>query len=590
MHPRIEGLDWSLQLILFVYIVGPAVSLLWSALSDQSSAGIGFLVDRRLGFSTEDERFEEHWQELSSFVSELFQGACGEESTTPKTSGRVSLGAADTSGRPPAKRWEEVSGDLGPAADRPDAENGTSQGEPGAAGSAVPSASAAASSSSPYAPGRQSSSFQEEQPTPASSSRPGRQRSSWSQVEEMIARLVDPVSGKVRVYREILSCVEDEEVLAVYPEKLVVPLVAKVKIFLTCGLEYLLHWRRQRREGAIILTNKRLIHISSHYAQYKRSVKIDMYTLGSTVKFVGLTPPRFQCCARPQGLLSVSSRIGNFDIHLLQMKRLRDAAQRLWQGFVLLQDAESVTLVELDDWASGIESGVEVEEDPDPNASFEDRQAVEEARFEAAALWGDDDDGCQAEEEPAAYASDVEQGAAAASAQVVTLNVNRAEQWGMVLADGERTLWGPVLFEEEVMRAFCPTRRGSIRNRKRPAALVTITDRRLVVIQYRSVGPMCCGGVLHRSPADCISTIPLKCILGFSVEETFSLQRAMIVKMLGKLCCRVLPLNADPPCNFEEDKVLELRRWLGNVALFFSVEKSNPKKPLMELWRCSRGL
>eukprot|EP00434_Breviolum_minutum_P045861 symbB.v1.2.041211.t1/scaffold7929.1/size8630/1 len=95
------------------------------------------------------------------------------------------------------------------------------------------------------------------------------------------------------------------------------------------------------------------------------------------------------------------------------------------------------------------------------------------------------------------------------------------------------------------------------------------------------------------------------------------MQRAMIVKLMAKACCRpmsesflcvkvlsnaalgkvyldalsVLPLFADPPCNFEEDKVLELRRWLGNVALFFSgASEKVSQRPVLELWRSERGL
>lgn len=71
-----------------------------------------------------------------------------------------------------------------------------------------------------------------------------RRAPSWQQVEEMISHLIDPITGKVRgalgwrqtpvlclltdvnssyaptgVYRDVLSFLPDEEVLAVYPEK-----------------------------------------------------------------------------------------------------------------------------------------------------------------------------------------------------------------------------------------------------------------------------------------------------------------------------------------------------------------------------------
>jgi len=425
----------------------------------------------------------------------------------------------------------------------------------------------------------------------------------------MIAHLIDPISGKVRVYRDVLSFLPDEEVLAVYPEKIVIPLVSKVKIVITCGLEYYCHWRRQRREGAIILTNKRLIHVASHFSWYRKSLKVDMYTVGESVRYVGLRPPRWQCCARPSGELSVATRLGTFEVRLLQMKRLRDCAQRMWQGFAALQDTQSVSALELDDWASVAE---ELPEDLETTSQDgDDKLLVQEARAEAGALWGDDiaEDIVQ-EEVPE------DQENPSPPEGIVHFSATRAELWGLVLAPDERALWGPCLFEEEVMRAWCPHCRGA-RNRRRPSTLVTITDRRLVVIQYRSVGPLCCGGIFHRAPVDNVSIVPLKNILGFSIEENFSMQQSVVARKLARVFCRpisesslkvkvlsngglgkvyldalsvrqrALPLFLNPPCNFEEDKVLELRRWLGNVALFFAEGKVS--KPVLELWRCERG-
>eukprot|EP00931_Biecheleriopsis_adriatica_P102574 TRINITY_DN77522_c0_g1_i1.p1 TRINITY_DN77522_c0_g1~~TRINITY_DN77522_c0_g1_i1.p1 ORF type:complete len:993 (+),score=166.14 TRINITY_DN77522_c0_g1_i1:61-3039(+) len=600
----IEAIDWSLQLLLFVYVVGPTASFLWKTLSEQSGAGIGFVVDRRLGASTEDERFDDHWLELASFISDLFEGACKEDPKPAEgdSEPRRSLGAAIDGVR--VRRWEEVPGDVLPdAAQTASPEQGSD---------------AAHSNNAPAQPNAR-----HDEASGASASQSARllPKPSWSQVEEMISHLIDPTSGKVRVYRSVLSFLEDEEVLAVYPEKIILPLAAKVKIVFTCGLEYYLHWRRQRREGAIILTNKRLIHVSVHFSRYNKTMKVDMYTLGQSVKYVGLTPPRWQACSRPKGTMAIATRLGTFEISLLQMKRLRDSAQRLWQGLVSLQDTVSVSAVELSDWVTVLTdaTGTEGPEDGDPELVVEavqerkegEEEEEEEARREADALWGDDI-GDDTGNSPGEEASPADNNG------VLAFSANRAEKWGLVLAPGERPLWGPCLFEEEVMRACCPQRHAR-RNRKKLSALVTFTDRRFIVIQYRSVGPLCCGGVCHRSPVDSVCAVPLKCVLGFTVQETFSLQQSMIVRKLSRICCRplsestlvikvlsnaglgkvyleslsvrqrVLPINAEPACNFEEDKVIELRRWLGNIALFFTATPESQSKPAIELWRCDRG-
>lgn len=449
-----------------------------------------------------------------------------------------------------------------------------------------------------------------------------RRRPSWQQVEEMISHLIDPLSGKVRVYRDVLSFLDDEDVLAVYPEKIIIPIVSKVKIVITCGLEYYLHWRRQRRDGVIILTNMRLIHISTHFSRFKKTLKVDMYAVGKSVRFVGLVPARWQCCARPAGDLALATRLGTIEMRLLQMKRLRDCAQRLWQGCAALQDTQSVQALELDDWASVLDE--DVPEEPGSPQDAAEKDLLEQARHEADNLWGDNSLegptslGDEEEGLPSLAASPAPQGEQQDEG-ILRFSATRAEKWGLVLAPEERLLWGPCLFEEEVFRAWFPHRRGA-RNLRRPSTLATITDRRLIVIQYRSVGPLCCGGVCHRAPVDSVSIIPLKNILGFCVEEHFSLQQAMLARLLSRVCCRplsessltvkvlsnaglgkvylgamsvkqrVLPLHADPACNFEEDKVLELRRWLGNVALFFSdTSNKDPSRPLLELWRCERG-
>eukprot|EP00913_Durusdinium_trenchii_P026579 g24935.t1 len=548
----IEAFDWSLQLLLFIWVVGPTAFFLWKKLSDQSSAGLGFVVDRRLGASTEDEKFEEHWKELSSFVADLFQGACGEDETegAPGCMPRQSLGAADAQ-RPKAKRWEEVLGDLPPEVPTEGGDGATRTARSTAEDEEAPKADsgpagayqgqAASSSSSPYEP-------------KATSRR--RRAPSWQQ--EMISHLIDPITGKVHVYRDVLSFLPDEEVLAVYPEKIVMPLVSKVKIVITCGLDYYLHWRRQRREGAIILTDKRLIHVVTHFSRYRKSLKVDMYAVGKSVRYVGLQPPRWQCCARPAGDLAVATRLGTMEVKLLQMKRLRDSGPAWQQKRRSSSKTYSISRVKslrIAKWWNR------------PRKKLEHFGGLADATEQVPPTLPEDEG-------------------------IVRFSATRAELWGLVMAPGEKTLWGPCLFEEEVFRALC-ARRGPRNNRRRPSALVTITDRRLIVIQYRTD----------------------------IAVETFSMQRAMIARLMAKACCRamsesvltvkvlsnaglgkvyldslsvrqrVLPLFADSPCNFEEDKVVELRRWLGNVALFFSgTSEKVSQRPVLELWRCERGL
>lgn len=551
----IEAMDWSLQILLFFYVIGPAASFLWSTLSEQSSAGIGFVVDRRAGTFTEDERFEEHWQEVADFLARLFEGAA--------------VGCRD-----------------------------------GGGGGGVADAATQAAGG-----------WRETPPPP-----PG-ERAGWSRVEETTASLIEPVSGRVHVDRGVLSFLASERVLAVYPEKVILSIVVWVKIVLTCGLEYLCHWRRQRREGAIILTDRRLLQVSAQSSTYRRSLKVDMYAVGPSVKYVGMAPPRRLRCGAPQGRVAIATRCGLLEVTLLRMWRLRARAQQLWQSVGLLQDAPSVALLEFNDFASVLEGP-----DPAPAEPAPGDEAEEEARQEAVAIWdggaGDVDEAFFRPSTAAASAGpDEERGGELA------LGYGKAQRWGLSLAEGERVLWGPCLFEQEVMRPWCCSRRSSARRRRRPSALVAITDRRLVVLQFRSLGPLGCGGVCNRVLVTSVAVVPLRRVLGFCIEETVWLQEAVLTRLLGLVCCwpwsesaltirvltnaglgkvylgslavqqRVLPCRTEAACSFEEDKVLELRRWLGNVALFFgnrltepeaAPTSSAPSAPL-ELWRCARG-
>lgn len=188
-----------------------------------------------------------------------------------------------------------------------------------------------------------------------------------------------------------------------------------------------------------------------------------------------------------------------------------------------------------------------------------------------------------------------------------------------MLDEGEKALWGPTLYEDEVwLPCCCPSRRQGL---KCPSTLVTITNRRLAVVQFEGLGPLGCFGICRRSYITSVSVVPLRWVLGFCIEETFSLQRAMFARILGHCMCwpsnksrltiksltnaglgkvylsslyvtqTLLPRGVQARSAFEDDKVLELRRWLGNVALFF-VELDDPKrkKIAIELYRCVNGL
>jgi len=443
----------------------------------------------------------------------------------------------------------------------------------------------------------------------------------------------------VRIYREVLSCSRDEQILAVYPEKIIMPLVARVKVLLTCGLEYLLHWRRKRREGAIILTDRRVIQVSSCFMRNSRSLKVDMFTVGPTVKYVSLTPSRRLLCQASAGSIIVSSQCGGLELSLVRMWHRQQCALQLWLGLELMQDAPPIASVQLGDWITVVE-GLPEDEQMTAEAGGE---AMEIARRESVGLWGPSgiaaaaaaaaaavpgsDDGESSTSTPRERPTSEGAGPFRGTLPVSDERVRAAREWGLVLGEDEQVLWGPCLFEEEVVRLVACSCRRKIQ--KCPATLVAITDRRVVITQFQSQGLLGCRGLCHRAYITSVTVVPLRWVLGFSIDEAFATQRNAFAYALARCFCRStadsvlvvrilsnvgfgkvylsslrvwqcsLPRAASPTCSFEEDRVLELRRWLGNVAMFFSEEEHrcrsdsaahNGSRQLpIELWRCARG-
>jgi hypothetical protein len=580
----IDLCDWSLQLFLFFYVIGPATGLLWKTQSHQSAASLGFVVDRRGGAAVEvEDDFDEHWLEVTDFLTELFERG---STLTPEAVGRLPpegyVGGIDL------KQWcDVIEGDDVPAA----------QGGATASGQEARKARF-----------------------------PGRPRGTWAQIEEMTQHLLDPYSAKVRVYKGTLSWLKDERLLAVYPERPRMPCVAKVKAIITCGLDYVLHYSRTRREAAMVLTDRRLIQISAQASRMRRSLKIDMYAIGGYVKYLSFSPPRRMCCRVPAGRIALASRCGTLELVLSRMRtsNTQTQAKQFWQGLTLLQDAPPLSSQEFGSFAT-VESEQQVDLDDEEAEAFQ----------EALNMWG----------RPSAFGTRPSVGARTSEARTSvqrlsdprarpsanSLNANvggeadvldfgvRNEPWGLVLDEGEVALWGPTLFEDEIwIPCCCPNRSRGFRT---PTTLVTITTRRLAVVQFYSWGPIWCGGMCRRTMITSVSVVPLRWVLGFCVAEDFSLQRAMFTRLLGHLCCRpnnesrlliqiltnaglgkvylnslsvrqrLLPRSSEPRSAFEEDKVLELRRWLGNVALFFvDIEDPTRKRIQIDLWRCAHGL
>lgn len=608
----IDAFDWSIQLVLFFYVVGPAAGMLWKTVTHQSSAGLGFIVDRTGGTAVEDEKFEEHFIEVTDFLTELFQIGSPD---TPEAVGRLPpqgyVGGNDLG------QWsEEIDGNLN---------DSQSESRPSNTGL-------------PYVGGRDRSNDN------AGSSRRAlhRPRASWAQVEEMTRQLLEPFTSRVRVYKGVLAWLKDERLLAVYPEKARITCVVYVKAIITCGLDYFLHYRRQRREGALVLTDRRLMQVSAHNSLTQRSLKVDMYAIGGFVKYLSFNPPRRRCielcCSSPPGCVSLASKCGTLEVVFQRLRRNQDCAQQFWQGLTLLQDAPPLTSQEFDSFATAQSGGW----DPMLDGELEDMIRAEEALQDAVAAWGRPSNmgtrpsiGSRktppslqrlsflrpslASRRTANNNAGMGDSLAAnqgGEADVLSWGV-RNEPWGLVLDEGEIALWGPTLFEEEIWRPWCcPNSRKGFRA---PKTLVTITTRRLAVVQFENWGPLACCGICYYSRIRSVSVVPLRWVLGFYIAEEFSLRKAMLTRFVGNLCCwpnnvsrltvkiltnaglgkvylsslyvtqQSLPRGATPQSAFEEDKVLELRRWLGNVALFF-VNPDNPKQAPIELWHCAHGL
>lgn len=185
--------------------------------------------------------------------------------------------------------------------------------------------------------------------------------------------------------------------------------------------------------------------------------------------------------------------------------------------------------------------------------------------------------------------------------------------WGLALDKDEKVLWGPVLFEMELLRSCL---RGRV-NFRRPSALVVITSRRLAVVRFRNnFNCLGCFGVCNKAVVESLACVPLKMVLGFAISEKFQLSKAIMARCINKLCClpntssdleikimtnagfgktylgsltipqKLLPRASETKCYFEEQKVLELRRWLGNLALFYY---DDVETLALDLWKCRDG-
>jgi hypothetical protein len=137
----------------------------------------------------------------------------------------------------------------------------------------------------------------------------------------------------------------------------------------------------------------------------------------------------------------------------------------------------------------------------------------------------------------------------------------------------------------------------------------------MAVVQYRNLSSAACFAYCHRAYVESVACIPLKWVLGFSISENFANQNNLASRVLSGLCClpdvasnlrikimtnagfgkvyldpmtitqRSLPRTTEPRCYFEEEKVVELRRWLGNLALFYYENEAGEKTGL-DLWKC----
>merc|ERR1719329_1223507 len=265
---------------------------------------MSFIIDCKYGIITEDEEFELHYQQLQTFLHELFHLSCGRG--PPASIQRIlQQWTSSGGGKEVASRWWNlIGGDIA---------------------SSVVGAT--------------------------SGTRGGLMKSSWAQVDDMTMQLLHPFSTQVNIYTSLLSWIDGERILAVYPEQMKIPCIEWLKTVLTFGLNYCVHWSKQRREGAIILTDRRLIQVSCRAARYSRSMKVDFFVMGGTVKYLTFEPPQhFWACKRllsfilqpPPGRILLATRCGPLELKLPRLewaKACKETGQLLWHGLMLLQDA-----------------------------------------------------------------------------------------------------------------------------------------------------------------------------------------------------------------------------------------------------------
>lgn len=199
-------------------------------------------------------------------------------------------------------------------------------------------------------------------------------------------------------------------------------------------------------------------------------------------------------------------------------------------------------------------------------------------------------------------------------------SLGTAEPTDIALNPDEQVLWGPVLFNLETRPCFLP--QCCKRYHLRPSALVTITSCRLVVVQFRvplgaqlfGLRQRCCKPIVGS-----VSFVPLRWVLGFRIEEVFSYQKSALTLFLGRVfgcvltesqlkmkiltnaglgkqyldnltvCQRALPRGGDQRCCFEQQNILDVRRWLGNIALFNADSSVGPDHLILELIKCNNG-
>eukprot|EP00927_Polykrikos_kofoidii_P081313 TRINITY_DN7856_c0_g3_i1.p1 TRINITY_DN7856_c0_g3~~TRINITY_DN7856_c0_g3_i1.p1 ORF type:complete len:1026 (-),score=100.33 TRINITY_DN7856_c0_g3_i1:75-3089(-) len=575
----VSMLDWSLQVICYLYCAGPALTLFASSLGERSAASIRFIVDRRQGRYTEDADFEDHWESLNYFLSQLFGHACANPATR----------AAGTLGPPSAAAsWAEVPGDV----------------------SFPPEVDAL-----PF--------------------------SSWSQVQEMISRLLDHSKNQVRVYTGALAFSPGETVVATYPTKHFIPIIVRVIMVLTCGFEYFWNWYGMRRESAVILTDRRLLEVSVKNSKRERSMKVDMFVVDSSIKYMSLCPPRRMCCIRGSGVVTVSTRCGNFDVVLRNLTYFQEHGARLWHSLAVQQDLQPFAAVtdEIDqavvDGTGGnilgrprIGGGLGIARPSSVTPSVDgaakraftfgpqnldcSKCSVSCATAKAALLPGLSDS--QVSTEPSQSCADSSEVAIGLVKATRLLHCSFDEDpWAIALIEGEEVLWGPVSFDEDLRYRWY--RKDSIL--RRPSNVVALTSHRLIVDGFGNFGCLGCSGRFNRSFVRSITSLPLRWVLGFCIEETSKTQTNMLARKLGACCIRnmmskikvktlsnagsgraflrslqvvqrSIPREIRLKLCFEADKIKELRRWLGHVSLYFAESRSD-KDGNIDLVSCPRG-